>query len=66
MKPKTARRSVFSLLSQTTVNVAYSGPVAERTGKAFEGLRALANYNNLVVLRNLCLHLKPKRTGELG
>jgi predicted O-methyltransferase YrrM len=37
-----------------------------RTGKKFEGLAALSSRNNLVVLRNLCLELKPKRTLEIG
>ena len=37
-----------------------------RTGKLFERIEALSSINNLVVLRNLCLALKPRQTLEIG
>jgi predicted O-methyltransferase YrrM len=37
-----------------------------RTGKEFNGLGALSSVNNLAVLRELCLKLKPQRTLEVG
>jgi cephalosporin hydroxylase len=37
-----------------------------RSGKVFTGLGALSTVNNLITLRRLMLHLKPKRTLEVG
>jgi cephalosporin hydroxylase len=37
-----------------------------RTGKVFDGMAALSSVNNLAMLRNLCLDLKPQRTLEIG
>jgi cephalosporin hydroxylase len=37
-----------------------------RSGKVFEKLGALSSVNNLAVLRNLCLELKPRHTLEIG
>jgi hypothetical protein len=37
-----------------------------RTGRMFDGLAGLSSLNNLIVLRNLCLELKPKKTLEIG
>ena len=37
-----------------------------RTGKTFEELGALSSENNLTTLRNLCMHLKPRSTLEVG
>jgi hypothetical protein len=43
-----------------------SRTVIGRSGKTFTGLEALSTVNNLVVLRNICLNLKPQRTLEIG
>ncbi len=37
-----------------------------RTGRLFDGIGALSSVNNLIVLRNLCLNLKPRQTLEIG
>jgi cephalosporin hydroxylase len=40
--------------------------VVGRCGKTFERLGALSSVNNLIILRNLCLTLKPQKTMEIG
>lgn len=48
------------------VEMISSRRVSGRSGKTFEGLGALSSFNTLVILRNLYLDLKPRRSLEVG
>lgn len=50
----------------TLAEVLATRRVTGRTGKSFDGMPALSSVNNLAILRNLCLRLKPRQTLEIG
>jgi cephalosporin hydroxylase len=66
MKPQTNTTYEYLKFCPELQSLVRNRRVVGRTGKTFEGLGALSSFNNLAVLRNLCLHLSPKRTLEIG
>jgi len=59
---ETGRFDFCPTLAEVMVTRRFKG----RTGKSFDGMGALSSINNLIVLRNLCLDLKPRQTLEIG
>jgi cephalosporin hydroxylase len=63
---QTTRETGHFVFCPTLMEVILNRRLQGRTGKSFSGLGALSSVNNMIVLRNLCLELKPRRTLEIG